>query len=362
MNLFNSLVQIIENIPKLNQEYLIRLVYQQVLTSITTNFNGNMKAISQCLSVISSCIDNLTPIIMSCPEEFDFNTLMNGLYSYLSNSETYDSALDAIISVGNVLVEQFATYLTPVIQHLFTNFEDPSQSDMIIQTCYTIEELSKGTRTVMLTCCEQLLQKLIEMLNSELIDSKVKCSIIHAISGLAYGVGYNNFTPFRQYIINEIQNTTVGLLNMNMDYNDEDNAEFFQDMMESIIEFFGRIVEKGDESVLNFIENPITICLQLGELLRGSHGYIKQEVLYSKICYFFYSLFRLPFIGNSPQCQQIFTQNVLEVISNAYNIVDDIDGYENLTEPVEALYQSLCQIGLLQMPQSIQQQHRFFQK
>ena len=138
-------------------------------------------------------------------------------------------------------------------------------------------------------------------------------------------------------------------LQLQLDLDDEDTAEFFQDLIFGVFDFFASLVKNGNPQQFNFINQPMQLIAQIHQRMCPIPGKVKGEVVYSGICQFLFSLTVVAKNCNNVQMvQQIYNQQILEIVQGADGIVNDIDDYEGLRDPVEDLYEILKQMQVIQ--------------
>ncbi|ELP85287.1 hypothetical protein EIN_084990 [Entamoeba invadens IP1] len=336
-----SLKRVISNLDKVQGEQIAAGCMQTLLEGIPTLENQKkMKAIGICLEILGSCYENLAPYIVKTPDQFKLQNNMQVLLRYLSNTDTYDSSMKAIICLASVLGEKFSVFISPVVSQLIVLMKDFSQSEIIGETCNIIEQLSIASRTAMIPFVEPLLGQLIQALMAPSMDYKIKFKVIRAISGLALGVGYQNFSKYTENVLQMLQQITQNLLNIQIDLNDEDGAEFFENMMESVLVCYTRLFKGANQTVLNHMVLPVQLTQSIFDVLGNGSGHVDSDTIYCAICSFFMCLSELQFINQNPTLkQQIFNPKVLSVITSCRN---------NTENPEKAvIVNTLCQkLGL----------------
>lgn len=347
-NALKALIPLSNWLASNNSSDKIIIIYGFMLTCIN-QFAKNAKLVSNCLEVIAECLSSNGHMIMKNPQQYNLDTLMNGLYNYLTNPDAYDSALKAIVSVSEVMGEHFAKYLEAVLQHLINNFNDLSQKEMIEQTCETIGSIAKGVRSIFTKYSQPIIGKLMQMIQMNEIDRTTKIFIINCIGGIAEGIGFEQFTPYRNGVIEQIMKMTQYYLQSQLDLDNEDNAEFFQDLIYSVFDFFASIVKNGNPSQFNFFNQPMQLILQIHQMMCPIPGKVYGEVVYSGICQFLLSITSVAVKNQQQQLiQNIFNQQIMEIINGADSIVGDVDNYEDLRDPVDDLFDLLRKIGFIQ--------------
>ncbi|EKE40181.1 hypothetical protein ENUP19_0086G0008 [Entamoeba nuttalli] len=341
-----SLKRIVGNLYKVNAKPLILNTFNSIIQFIQLlQQQGNMKAISICIQIMGDCIDELTEEIQSNPNTINLQQTMNILISYLANTDTFDSAMKAIVTVSSVLAEQFQVFTGPVVEKLLIALKEVSQSEMIKESCITIEQLSLAIKTAMSPYVEQLLTQLFNDLQSNQLNFKVKFTIIKAISGLAVGIGFNGFSRYTSVILNALGQITKNLLGLKLDLYNEDGAEFFESMMESILICYSRLYKGSDQTIINFIDVPINLTLSIHQVICSGSGYVNTDIIYSAVCAFYDTIVSLPFICQSQELfKKIFTPSVLEVIRSCDSNTEE----EDLRINVDSLVNKLKKLGVFQ--------------
>ena len=347
-NALNALIPIIEWFSTNNGSDKIDVIYNFILQCIK-QFGGDPKLVSNCLEVLAECFKANAHIIRQNPQKYNLNGMMQGLYNYLSNPDTYDAALTVIVAVSEVMEEHFAQYLQAVLQHLMNNFQDISQKDIIEKTCETIGSIAKGVRKAFQQFTDIIVKRLIQMIQMNEIERTTKIFIINAIGGIAEGIGFEAFGNYRNGVIGEVMKLMTYYLQLQLDLDDEDTAEFFQDLIFGVFDFFASLVKNGNPQQFNFINQPMQLIAQIHQRMCPIPGKVKGEVVYSGICQFLFSLTVVAKNCNNVQMvQQIYNQQILEIVQGADGIVNDIDDYEGLRDPVEDLYEILKQMQVIQ--------------
>ena len=138
-------------------------------------------------------------------------------------------------------------------------------------------------------------------------------------------------------------------MTLQMDFSNEDNAEFYQDYMYQIFEYFASIVKNGNPNQFDFVQNIMQLMIQMQQLLSNPHGKVSGEVIYSGICQFLLNLVLTCQRAQQPQLlQNVFIPQIMEIVRSADSLVDDIEGYEDLRVSVDGLIEILKKAGMYQ--------------
>ncbi len=153
------------------------------------------------------------------------------------NASVHEEALMAISALANRVGDQFAKYMQAFKPFLLAGLRATQEQHVLTVAVGVVGDVSRALESKVAPFCDDLMQLLLQNLQSGQVDRNVKPHIIGAISDVALAVGghFERYLKWvMQFLVQASQTTFQDM--------DQENAEYLMTLRESVLEAYTGIL------------------------------------------------------------------------------------------------------------------------
>lgn len=191
-------------------------------------------------TLIGNCIKRLDMAELTSISD-QIMTLLLRVLTVKNTSAHYD----AIISIGHAaegLEENFEKYLPFVMPHILTSFSQAEESsELVIISMGTMSDVSRSVGKAIVPYCNDLMQCILQLLQSSVVDQSVKPHAMGLIADIAMAMegDFEPYLPFTMQFMQQAGQTAVVIA----DPDDGDQVDFINSLRSGILEAYTGVLQ-----------------------------------------------------------------------------------------------------------------------
>lgn len=167
------------------------------------------------------------------------DTMMSLFLAVLNskNASVHEEALMAISAIANKVGPEFSKYMQAFKPHLLNGLKAVQEQHVLTVAVGVVGDISRALEGRIAQVCDEIMQLLLQNLQSAAVDRSVKPHIIGAISDIALAIG-GSFERYLKWVMQFlVQASQTVFQDM-----DQENADYLSTLRESVLEAYTGIL------------------------------------------------------------------------------------------------------------------------